>query len=128
MTTPSKTARKKRTPQFPRLPKGPNGGVQLMLIQNVQHLGKAGEIVEVKPGHANNYLLPEGLAIVSNDHHKRMVEKHKEKLIAIEKNRLVSLRALADQIGKQSINVEANSDVEGHLYCSVGTRVIVAAL
>ncbi|MFN6302464.1 MAG: 50S ribosomal protein L9 [Planctomycetota bacterium] len=128
MTTPSKTARKKRTPQFPRLPKGPNGGIQLMLIQNVQHLGKAGEIVEVKPGHANNYLLPEGLAIVSNDHHKRMVEKHKEKLIAIEKNRLVSLRALADQVGKQSINVEANANEEGHLYGSVGTPEIVAAL
>lgn len=99
-----------------------------MLIQNVEHVGKAGEIVEVKAGHANNYLLPEGLAIISNDHHKRMVEKHKEKLVAIEKQRLVALRALADQVSKQSVNVEANANEEGHLYGSVGTPEIVAAL
>lgn len=128
MTTPSKTTRKKRAPQFPRLPKGPNGGIQLMLIQNVEHLGKAGEIVEVKPGHANNFLLPEGLAIISNDHHKRMIEKHKEKLADIEKQRLITLRTLADQVGRQSINVEANANEEGHLYGSVGTPEIVAAL
>jgi large subunit ribosomal protein L9 len=124
----STKATKKRTPRFPRLPKGPNGGIQLMLIQNVEHLGKAGEIVEVKPGHANNYLLPEGLAIISNEHHKRMVEKHRAKLLELERKRLSDLRSQADQIGKQSINVEANANEEGHLYGSVGSAEIVAAL
>jgi large subunit ribosomal protein L9 len=99
-----------------------------MLIQNVEHLGKAGDIVEVKPGHANNYLLPEGLAIVANDHHKRMIEKHRAKLLEVEKQRVQSLRSLADQIGKQSINVEANANDEGHLYGSVGANEIVSAL
>jgi large subunit ribosomal protein L9 len=99
-----------------------------MLIQNVEHLGKAGDVVEVKAGHANNYLLPEGLAIVANDHHKRMVEKHRAKLVEIEKQRLASLRSLADQLSKQSINVEANANDEGHLYGSVGAPEIVAAL
>jgi large subunit ribosomal protein L9 len=117
-----------RTPTFPRLPKGPNGGIQLMLIQNVEFLGKAGEVVEVKPGYANNFLLPQGLAIVSTDHHKRMVEKHKAKLLDIEKQRLASLRTLADQLSKQSINVEANANDEGHLYGSVGAQEIVSAL
>ncbi|MFN7738209.1 MAG: 50S ribosomal protein L9 [Pirellula sp.] len=122
------TTTKKRTPRYPRLPKGPNGGIQLMLIQNVEHLGKSGDIVEVKPGYANNFLLPEGLAIVSNEHHKRMIEKHKAKLLEIEKKRLATLRGLADQIGKQSINVEANANEDGHLYGSVGATEIVAAL
>jgi len=99
-----------------------------MLIQNVEHLGKAGEVIEVKPGYANNFLLPEGLAIIATDHHKRMVEKHRVKLVEIEKQRLVSLRTLADQISKQSINVEANANDEGHLYGSVGATEIVAAL
>jgi large subunit ribosomal protein L9 len=122
------TTTKKRVPQFPRLPKGPNGGIQLMLIQNVEYLGKSGDIVEVKPGHANNYLLPEGLAIVANDHHKRMIDKHRAKLVEIDKQRLVALRTLVDQIGKQSINVEANANEDGHLYGSVGATEIVAAL
>ena len=37
-----------------RLPKGPNGGVQLLLIHSVDNLGKQGDIVEVKQGFANN--------------------------------------------------------------------------
>jgi large subunit ribosomal protein L9 len=117
-----------RTPTFPRLPKGPNGGIQLMLIQNVEFLGKAGDVVEVKAGYANNFLLPQGLAIVSTEHHKRMVEKHKAKLLDIEKQRLAALRTLADQLSKQSINVEANANDEGHLYGSVGAHEIVSAL
>jgi large subunit ribosomal protein L9 len=122
------TTKKKRVPQFPRLPKGPHGGIQLMLIQSIEHLGKSGDVVEVKAGYANNYLLPEGLAIVATDHHKRMVEKHRVKLQELEKQRLASLRTLADQISKQSINVEANANDEGHLYGSVGATEIVAAL
>lgn len=117
-----------RTPTFPRLPKGPNGGIQLMLIQNVEFLGKAGDVVEVRAGYANNFLLPQGLAIVSTEHHKRMVEKHKAKLLDIEKQRLAALRTLADQLSKQSINVEANANDEGHLYGSVGAHEIVSAL
>ena len=46
------------------LPKGPRGGVELLLIQSVEHLGKQGEVVEVKKGYALNYLLPQGLATV----------------------------------------------------------------
>jgi large subunit ribosomal protein L9 len=99
-----------------------------MLIQNVEFLGKSGDVVEVKAGYANNFLLPQGLAIVSTEHHKRMVEKHKAKLLEIEKQRLASLRTLADQLSKQSINVEANANDEGHLYGSVGAPEIVAAL
>jgi len=119
---------KPKVRHFTRLPKGPNGGIQLMLIQNVEFLGKAGDVIEVKKGYANNYLLPEGLAIVSTDHHKRMVEKHKVKLVELEKMRLSDLRMLADKIGKQSINVEANATDEGHLYGSVGGFEIAAAL
>ena len=111
-----------------RLPKGNRGGIELLLVHTVEHLGKQGEVVEVKRGYAYNYLLPQGLATIATDHHKRMVEKHKEKIAAIEKQRLVTLRALADQVGKQSINVEANANEEGHLYGSVGTPEIVAAL
>ncbi len=113
---------------FKRLPKGPNGGIELMLIQNVDNVGKQGEVVEVRPGHANNYLLPQGLAIIATEHHKRMVEKHKAKLKEIEKARLSGLQNLADSIAQQSITIEANANDEGHLYGSVGPVEIVAAL
>lgn len=119
---------KKRIREFPRLPRGANNGIELMLIQNVEHLGKSGDVVSVKPGFANNYLLPEGLAIVATEHHKRMIDKHKAKLNALEQQKLAGLRTLAEEITKQSINVEANANDEGHLYGSVGAPEIAAAL
>ena len=63
-----------------RLPKAANGGIELLLIQSVDHLGKQGDVVSVRPGYAMNYLLPQGLATIATDHHKRMVEKHRAKL------------------------------------------------
>ena len=119
---------KRKKAHFTRLPRGKNGGIELLLIQSVDHLGKQGEVVEVKAGFANNYLLPQGLATVASDHHKRMVEKHKAKLQEIEQSRLKDLKDLAKHIAKQSITIEANANEEGHLYGSVGAAEIVSAL
>jgi large subunit ribosomal protein L9 len=113
---------------YKRLPTGKNGGVQLLLIHNVEHLGKQGDIVEVKAGYALNYLLPQGMATVATEHHQRMVEKHREKLRALELAKLKSYHALAEELGKQSITIEANANDEGHLYGSVGPHEIVSAL
>ena len=122
------TKTKKRKKNFTRLPRGANGGIELLLIQSVDNLGKQGDVVEVKNGYANNYLLPQGLATVASEHHKRMVDKHRAKLQEIEQARLKDLKDLAKLVGKQSITIEANANEEGHLYGSVGAAEIVAAL
>lgn len=114
--------------RFQALPKSENNGIQLLLIQSVDHLGKQGDVVQVKRGYALNYLLPQGLATIATDHHRRMVEKHKARLQEIEKARLKSLREVADAISKQSITIEANANDEGHLYGSVNAHEIAVAL
>ncbi len=123
-----KTQKQAKKPRFKRLPKGPNGGIQLLLVQSVDHLGKQGDVVEVRPGYAQNYLIPQGLATLATGHHKRMVEKHRARLLEIEKKRLSSLQAIADEVGRQSITIEANANDDGHLYGSVGAGEIVSAL
>lgn len=125
----TKQKKLKRNPtKAKRLPKGPHGGVELLLIQSVEHLGKQGEVVEVRPGYALNYLVPEGLATIATDHHKRMVDKHKAKLEEIERQRQSELRKQAAEIAKQSVTIEAKATEDGHLYGSVGATEIVAAL
>ena len=57
-TTKSATKKSVKRSPFKRLPKGPHGGIQLLLIQSVDHLGKQGDVVTVKRGYALNYLLP----------------------------------------------------------------------
>src|SRR6187200_661056 len=123
----TKRTRVDREGRFKPLPKAGNG-VQLLLIQSVDHLGKQGDVVSVKRCYALNYLLPQGLATVATNHHKRMVEKHRARLLEIEKARLASLRQLADAIAKQSVTIEANANEEGHLYGSVNANEIAAAL
>lgn len=121
----------KKTPRIPhrskRLPKGPHG-IELLLVQPVEHLGKQGDVVQVLPGYAKNYLVPQGLATIATDHHKRMVEKHRAQLDAIEKARLAGLQTLAAELAKQSITIEANANDEGHLYGSVGSVEVANAL
>ncbi len=121
-------SRKNKIHRIQRLPKGPQGGIELLLIHNVADLGQQGDVIEVRPGYANNYLLPQGLATVATDHHKRMVEKHRSQLQALEKERQSDLRKRVAEIAKQSITIEANATDDGHLYGSVGAPEIVAAL
>lgn len=129
MTKTKKMKKQRRAPKgFKRLPTGSNGGVELLLIQHVPHLGDHGDVVEVKTGYAMNYLIPQGLATVATDHHKRMVEKHKEKLAQIARTKLKSLEGQARDLEKLSLTIEANANEEGHLYGSVGAVEIVKAL
>lgn len=127
MPKPAGNKRAKRN-RFRRLPRGPNGGVELLLIHSVDHLGNQGDVVEVKRGYATNYLLPQGLATLATPHHKRMVEKHRARLLEIEKARLRDLKLLAEAIAKQSVTIEANATDAGHLYGSVGAQEIASAL
>jgi large subunit ribosomal protein L9 len=111
-----------------RLPKGKRGGIELLLVHSVEHLGKQGEVVEVKRGYAFNYLLPQGLATIATDHHKRMVEKHRAKLEEIARERLAGLRAVLQELVRTSVTIEANANDEGHLYGSVGAPEISRSL
>jgi large subunit ribosomal protein L9 len=111
-----------------RLPKGNRGGIELLLVHTVEHLGKQGEVVEVKRGYAYNYLLPQGLATIATDHHKRMVEKHRAKLEEIARERLAGLRSLLAELVRTSVTIEANANDEGHLYGSVGAAEISRSL
>src|SRR3954453_13500034 len=108
-----------------RLKRGAHGGIELLLIQSVDHLGKQGEVVEVKRGYAMNYLLPQGLATVATDHHKRMVDKNKARLLHIQQERLAGLRQLADRLAAQSVTIQSNANDECYLYGSVVAPEIV---
>jgi large subunit ribosomal protein L9 len=111
-----------------QMPKGKRGGIELLLVHNVEHLGKQGEVVEVKRGYAYNYLLPQGLATVATEHHKRMVEKHRAKLEEIARERMAGLRSLLEELARTSVTIEANANDEGHLYGSVGAPEISRSL
>ena len=100
--------------------KGTHGGMQIVLTEDVAHLGKQGEVVEVKPGYGRNYLLPRGMATIPTPHNLRLLERYKIRVKQAREARIADLKALAEQIAKMAgITIEANANDEGHLYGSV---------
>jgi large subunit ribosomal protein L9 len=97
-------------------------------LEDVQHLGKQGALVEVKPGYARNYLLPNSLAIVPTAHNLRLLERYKIRVQQAREARIADLKVLAEQIQRTTITIEANANEEGHLYGSVGPAEISKAL
>ena len=119
----------KRRHRHNQIPKGPHGGMQLVLTEDVPHLGKQGEVVEVKPGYGRNYLVPRGMATVPTPHNLRLLERYKIRVHQAREARIADLRALAEQIAKMpGITIEANANDEGHLYGSVGAAEISKGL
>jgi large subunit ribosomal protein L9 len=116
------------TKQRQQIRKGTHGGMQLVLTEDVPHLGKQGELVEVKPGYGRNYLLPHGLATIPTEHNLRLLERYKQRVQQAREARIADLRVLAEQIQRVTVTIEANANEEGHLYGSVGAPEISKAL
>ncbi len=129
MATKSTKQAKKRVKRRQQVLKGPHGGMQLVLTEDVAHLGKQGEVVEVRPGYGRNYLLPRGMATVPTEHNLRLLERYKIRVKQAREARIADLRVLAEQIAKMpGITIEANANDEGHLYGSVGPAEISKGL
>jgi len=105
-----------------------DGYMQVLLTRTVPHFGQPGDLVKVRSGFARNYLLPQGMATFATPHNLRIVEKHRQRLRELEEARRADLVNLAAQIAQRSITIEANANPEGHLYGSVNSEQIAAAL
>jgi|SRR5579883_657645 len=104
-----------------QVPKGKHGGTMLVLIEDVTHLGKQGDMVEVRPGYARNYLLPYSLAVMPTAHNLKRLEVYKIKVQKAREARIADLKVLAEQLARQpTLVVEANATEDGHLYGSIG--------
>ncbi len=93
--------------------------VELLLADDVESLGKRGEVVRVRPGYARNYLLPNGKATLATEENKRRVKRHQENIENLEVERLKQLKSRAEAVSKYSVTLEANANEEGHLYGSI---------
>jgi len=108
--------------------KGQSRGMQLVLTEDVAYVGKQGDLVEVRAGYGRNYLLPHGLATIPSEHNVRLVERYKERVRQAREAKIADLKALAEQLQRANVTIEANANEEGHLYGSVGAPEISKAL
>lgn len=116
------------TKQRNQVRKGSHGGMQVVLTEDVLHLGKQGDLVEVKHGYGRNYLLPNGLATIPTAHNLRLLERYKQRVMQAREARVADLKVLAEQIQRVTLTIEAHANEEGHLYGSVGAPEISKSL
>jgi large subunit ribosomal protein L9 len=102
--------------------------MEVILREDVPHLGLIGDIVKVRPGYARNYLLPRGLATVADKRNLRALEH--ERRVVEEKRRRVHSAAeqLAKRLAAARIVITARAGEEGKLFGSVTNIDIERAL
>jgi large subunit ribosomal protein L9 len=102
--------------------------MELILREDVKSLGKAGEMVRVKPGYARNYLLPQGLAYEATEgNKKRIAAETKARTTRQEAERTEAERAAA-VLGQVALTLTGKAGEEGKLFGSITTQDLADAL
>jgi large subunit ribosomal protein L9 len=102
--------------------------MQVILKESLENLGDAGEIVNVKPGYARNYLLPKGLAYEATQANVRRIEREKEQLRKRAHEDLESARERAGAFEGLSVTFTARAGEEGKLFGSITSADIAGKL
>ena len=102
--------------------------VKLILLQDVEDLGLAGEEVHVTAGYARNYLIPRGFATIASTGVLRQLEARKEKIEAKRKADFEAAQSLSAKIAGLDITIPMQASEDGHLFGSVSERTIFEKL
>ncbi len=102
--------------------------MEVILIKDMENLGKVGDIVKVKDGYARNYLIPSGIALPAT---KSNIARVKNELASLRKKaerQLQRYKELAEKLNTVRITIEHEAGEEGKLFGSVTTSQIEKAL
>jgi large subunit ribosomal protein L9 len=104
--------------------------MKVRLWQDIDKLGKRGEIVEVKAGYARNYLLPRKLAAAATAGMDREFELEKRRQAKVDAKLVSDAKGVAEKLASltSGVSLEVNTNDEGHLYGSITPTMIAEAL
>jgi large subunit ribosomal protein L9 len=102
--------------------------INVVLTEDMVHLGKTGELVRVRPGYARNFLIPRGLAVGATAENVARIE-HEKKVASIRSAKAkAEAEALATKLGAVKLTIERPVGEGDRLYGSVTSRDIEEAL
>jgi len=102
--------------------------MKLILREDVENLGKGGELVEVKPGYGRNYLLPRGLAVLANPKNVRELDHQKSVASAKAAKLKASAQAVAKRLSDTPVTLKRKVGEQDKLYGSVTALDVAEAL
>ena len=98
--------------------------MQIILLESIDRVGKAGEIVAVKDGYANNFLLPKKLAIVANKKNKLNLDSKLEVISKQNEIKIVDANTLKDALDKISLTMRVEANDEDGLYGAITQKQV----
>jgi len=102
--------------------------MNVILREDIAGVGRRGDIVTVADGHARNYLLPRGLALVASAGAIQQADSMRRARDLREANDRAAAHTVAEALTARSFTVKAKAGNEGRLFGSVTTADIVSAL
>ena len=102
--------------------------MKLILREDVDNLGKGGEVVDVKPGYGRNFLLPRGLAVLANTRNIREIEHQKQVASAKAAKLKASAQAVAKRLAETPVTLKRKVGEQDKLYGSVTALDVAEAL
>ena len=102
--------------------------MKVILREDVEKLGKAGEIVKVADGYGRNFLIPRKLAVPADVRNVRTLEHDKRVIEARAKKARKSAESLAERVAAVSLTIPARAGEEGKLFGAITSRDIALAL
>ena len=98
--------------------------MEIILLESLNKLGKAGEIVTVKDGFAKNFLIPEKKAIIANKKNKADLENRITQINSNNDKKIVEANELRAKLDGKKISIEMEANDDGSLYGSVSQKSI----
>ena len=102
--------------------------VKLLLQESIKNVGRVGDVVEVSPGYARNYLLPKGLAVEPTKANLKKVEARRQEIEKQERERRDQQAALIKRLEGKDVTLERKANDQGHLYGAVSATDIARQL
>ena len=102
--------------------------MKIILISDYEGLGKAGELIDVKPGFARNKLLPNGFALRASKKNIALIEEKKKVVETSKKREDALLQDLLEQLSKTEITIEAQVGEEEKMFGSITSNDIQKSL
>ncbi len=102
--------------------------MKIILTADVDALGNAGDVVEVKDGYARNFLLPRSVALIANKHNMAVYEKVRQQREAQRARETRDAESLAEALKEVSCNVAVKAGEEDRIFGSVTAQQIAVAL
>lgn len=102
--------------------------MDIILLQDVEHVGYKHELVTVKDGYGRNYLIPQGLALIANSANKARLKELQRREESMEAKRLGEYQEMAAKLDGQVLKIGAKAGTSGKIFGSVTTIQVVNAL